>query len=304
MRKFTVGLDNIKLQVDLHNLYSQRELFNKITYALTSTYSNLFISYDTNTQKRVLSHSLLSAGKKIMEINTGTYTRGHRSDKNRVTIFYITIELAGMKRYNDYTDTLSVNCLKRVSALFNSNNIRFDVTGVDLYVDVEAPFTNLYAIANRKASGVAYYGVNEPQPYASTFYIEKYNNTHTNVMKRAYLYDKGIKDNLLYTITRFELKLQTRFFSKNRFTNDLLQEQLDKYHILLFPTLEEKSSVLSYYAIHHLTTRRRDFYKLELERYRLLPDASGVESFIFELYNIYEHDLRLPMQKLNSEFFR
>ena len=38
-------------------------------------------------------------------------------------------------------------------------------------------------------------------------------------MKRGYLYNKSLKEKLLFPITRFELKLQTRLFNRNKIDN-------------------------------------------------------------------------------------
>ena len=48
--------------------------------------------------------------------------------------------------------------------------------------------------------------------------------------------------------------------------------------------------------------RRRDLHKLGLDRYRLLPNTSEIEWFLTELYNVYEHDLDLPVEEMDNSW--
>ena len=82
----------------------------------------------------------------------------------------------------------------------------------------------------------------------------------------------------------------------------MLQNELNRYHILYFPTLEEKDAALSLYAHYEDTIRRRDLHKLGLDRYRVIPDTKEIEYFLFSLYNIYESDLGFIMEKVDMGF--
>ena len=42
--------------------------------------------------------------------------------------------------------------------------------------------------------------------------------------------------------------------------------------------------------------------KLGLQRYRLYPDTRGIENFLLELYNVYEHDLKLPVPVVDNSW--
>ncbi len=42
------------------------------------------------------------------------------------------------------------NYLMKVISLFNFNNINFEVIGLDLFVDVNKPFKNMFAFCNKK----------------------------------------------------------------------------------------------------------------------------------------------------------
>jgi len=300
----SVHLDNIKLQVEFYNSNDQHRVASEVIDALLSTYSYLHIKYNTNNiTSGMLTHTIYTGGSKILEIKSGNYFIKSNRDNTKIPIYYISIEIAGLKQYNN-NDKIANDCLIRTVAYFNTYNISFSYTGIDIAVDMQCPFINTYAFCNMKsASKRNYYKVNDLQPYLTTHYIEKYNNTHHSVMKRSYLYDKSFKSgNTTHCLTRFELKLQSKLFSRYPFKSAMLQEQLNKYHILYFPTLQEKDAALSLYAQHEDTIRRRDLHKLGLDKYRIVPDTSEIESFLIELYNVYEHDLDLPIMEVGNGF--
>ena len=296
---YTVNIDTIKLQIDFRYSDEQRDTMYHLARALETTFPFLIVKYNTNHKVNgALTHSVLTARTMVLEFTTGAY-----KDIYKETIYYITIELAGLKQYNK-NDKIRYDCLIKLVEYFNTRIIRFEITGVDIAVDMECPFINTYAFCNMKSAGKKnYYKVNELQPYLTTLYIEKYNKTHHNVMKRAQIYDKPVKDeHITYPLTRFELKLQTPFFNRHQFESGLLQEQLDKYHILYFPTIQEKEVALSHYAQFEDTIRRRDLHKIGLDRYRLYPNTSELEEFLFNLYSVYESDLDLPVSEVNNGF--
>lgn len=300
---FTVGIDSIQLQVEVLEGDKQRAIVNGIKKALSSTFSSLY-GFEVYKKKNLSIYTFFTAGTKILELKTGSYLSGHYRNKKRYPIYYISIEIAGLKRYDATTDKLSLDSLVRVAAYLNTNMIDFNINSLDVYVDMQCPFAFTYAFCNKKASGVKYYHVYEPQYHLSTIYIEKYNRTHKRVMKRAYLYDKSAKEgNINSSITRFELRLQPRFFSKfNYFAWGELRDELDRYHILYFPTLQDKEIALWQYAQYGHLIRRRDLYKLGLDRYRVIPDTSKLEDFLMELINIHEHELNLPHMLIPSIF--
>ena len=298
MIPYTLHIDTLRLQAEFYNNSDQQAVTNNICQALRSSYPYLHIDYNTNKHnKNINTHVVQTAGKNILIISTGSYSVYNRA------IYYVTVELAGLKSYDIKIDTISYNCLIRVVAFFNTNNITFDYTGTDIAVDIECPFRHIFAFCNKKAPRVNYYHVGESQWYATTHYIEKYNRTHKRVMKRAQVYDKSIKeDGLTYPITRFELKLQSSFFNRYPYRYGMLQDELDRYHILYFPTLDEKDAALTLYAQYEDSIRRRDLHKLGFNRYRIVANTREIENFLFSLYDVYEDDLELPVVEMDDGF--
>ena len=296
MIPFSVHLDNIKLQVEFYNTQEQQIVVNEVINALCSTYSYLHPEYNINTNFNGLYvHGIYTGRTKVLEIKSGNYFIKNNSNNTMIPIYYVSIDIAGLHQYSE-KDKIGNDCLMRTVAYFNSNAIPFSYSGLDVCVDIQCNFNNTYGFCNMKSARKNnYYKVYESQPYRTTLYIEKYNNTHNHVMKRTQLYDKGAKNEYIdYPLTRFELKLQSKLFSRYPFESGMLQKQLDKYHILYFPTLQEKDAALSLYAQHEDSIRRRDLHKLGLDKYRIFPDTSEIEWFLFTLYNVYESDLDLP----------
>lgn len=299
MIQYTVHIDRLKLQIDFLNSSKQREIMDELVRALYTSYPFLNVEYNTNHMSSgAYTNAIYTGGSKILELTSGAF-----KDKNKRTIYFITVEIAGLKQYNK-NDKITYDCLIRVVAYLNTYMIDFNYTGIDIAVDMECPFVNTYGFCNKKSARKKnYYKVGEIQPYATTHYIEKYNHTHNRVMKRSYLYDKSIKQgNIYYPLTRFELKLQSNLFNRHPYTASMLQEQLDKYHILYFPTVDEKYQALSLYAANEDTIRRRDLHKLGLEQYRIVPDISEIEDLLIELYDVREHDLGLPVKSVDDKF--
>ena len=298
MINYTVNIDTLKLQINFINSSKQREVMDRLARALHTTYPFLKVNYNTNPiPNGAYTHTVNTGRTKILELTSGAY-----KDLYKRTIYYITVEIAGLKQYHK-NDKIAHDCLIRLVAYLNTNQIGFEYTGIDIAVDMECPFRYVYAFCNKKAAGVKYYKVYERQPYPTSHYVEKYNHTHHNVMKRSYLYDKSIKEeDLCYNITRFELKLQSNFFNKHPFMVGVLEKELDRYHILCFPTLQEKAIALSMYAQYENIIRRRDLHKLGLEQYRILPYTNKIDSFLFSLYTIYESDLNLAITSEDDGF--
>ena len=298
MINYTLNIDTLKLQIEFINSSEQREVMYELARALEITYPFLKVNYNTNTNPNgAYTHTVNTGRTKILELTSGAF-----KDIDRRTIYFITVEIAGLKQYCN-NDKIAHDCLIRLVAYLNTNVIRFHYTGVDIAVDMRCLFINTYAFCNKKAPRVDYFKVHEPQWYATTHYIEKYNRTHNQVMKRAQLYDKPFKNKYItYPLTRFELKLQSSFFNKYPYKYGMLQDELDRYHILHFPTLEEKDVALSLYADYEDTIRRRDLHKLGLDRYRIYPDTSEIENFLFSLYDVYESDLDLPVEEVDDDW--
>lgn len=267
------GLDRIKLRVEFFDSNEQSEFIIGLKSLLSDSIEKIY--FKDNSKNNSLFINGYYQRNKYLSIVSSCYSKSKCINKKKdiVTIFSVTVEFAGLKSYNYKKDNLMNKYLMMVISYLNLNFINFEVIGLDLFVDVDKPFENMFAFCNKKVGKVKYYKTLEKQYHFGTHYIEKFNNTHKNVMRRAYLYDKSLKENLFLTITRFELKIQTRFFNRNKIDNffdkkifytNLLNRLIESYHILYFRSIAVKKNELASYAFLEDNIRRRDIYKLFL----------------------------------------
>lgn len=290
------GLDRIKLRVEFFDSNEQSEFIIGLKSLLSDSIEKIY--FKDNSQNNSLFINGYYQRNKYLSIVSSCYSKSKCINKKKdiVTIFSVTVEFAGLKSYNYKKDNLMNKYLMMVISYLNLNFINFEVIGLDLFVDVDKPFENMFAFCNKKVGKVKYYKTLEKQYHFGTHYIEKFNNTHKNVMRRAYLYDKSLKENLFSPTTRFELKIQTRFFNRNKIDNffdkkifytNLLNRLIESYHILYFRSIAIKNLELASYAFLEDNIRRRDIYKLFLNHYRIIPDISNV---VDDLLNLLVHE--------------
>ena len=208
------GLDRVKLRVEFFNSNEQSELIIALKSLLSDGMKSMYFRDNYSNNSLFINGYCL--GNMYLSIIGSCYSKSMFINKKKrlVYIYSVTVEFAGLKSYNYKKDNIMHNYLMKVISLFNFSNINFEVIGLDLFVDVNKPFKNMFAFCNKKVGGVKYYKTLENQHNIGTHYIEKLNYTHKNVMKRGYLYNKSLKEKLLFPITRFELKLQTRLFGR------------------------------------------------------------------------------------------
>ena len=289
------GLDRVKLRVEFFNSNEQSELIIALKSLLSDGMKSMYFRDNYSNNSLFINGYYL--GNMYLSIIGSCYSKSMFINKKKRLVYRysVTVEVAGLKSYNYKKDNLMHNYLMKVISLFNFNNINFEVIGLDLFVDVNKPFKNMFAFCNKKVGGVKYYKTLENQHNIGTHYIEKLNYTHKNVMKRGYLYNKSLKEKLLFPITRFELKLQTRLFNRNKIDNsfdkkifyaNLLNRLIDSYHILYFKNISVKNQELASYALFEDTIRRRDIYKLPLNNYRIIPNISNV---VYDLLNLLDY---------------
>lgn len=289
------GLDRVKLRVEFFNSNEQSELIIALKSLLSDGMKSMYFRDNYSNNSLFINGYYL--GNMYLSIIGSCYSKSMFINKKKRLVYRysVTVEFAGLKSYNYKKDNIMHNYLMKVISLFNFSNINFEVIGLDLFVDVDKPFKNMFAFCNKKVGGVKYYKTLEKQYHFGTHYIEKFNNTHKNVMKRAYLYDKSLKEDLLLPVTRFELKIQTRFFNRCKIYNffdrkifytNLLNRLMESYHILYFRSLVLKNQELASYALFEDTIRRRDFYKLSLNNYRIIPNISNV---VDDLLNLLDY---------------
>lgn len=293
--KYQVTIDTVCLQIDL----TQEEKRNTMIEDILGLFrkENLYIAYkdypiNIHSNFYIREYYVYSNNIVIASIRAGSFSIKNSVTNAVITTYYISLEVAGLMTYHPQRDKITHDTLMRACAFFNTKNITFKLTGLDISLDLFTKYENVLALCTKKSPKTVYHRANEVQFYDTTRYIEKIpNNKVPLVVQRAYLYDKAVKENLPYPLTRFELKLQPKFFNKNR-ENMLsgIMNALDRYHVMYVPNKKEKQYLMGEYDKHPIL-RQRDIKKLKFYGYRCYPDISVVVGFINALFTVREQDI-------------
>lgn len=286
MKPYATTIDTVKLQLDFNSQEQQHTVHNEIiSYISQRYYTNHkdFVHELTRQVNRVFFVYYKDAY--ICSISTGIYTT-YNKNKMPSNIYYISIKLAGLKRYNNVVDNASSDCLFRLCAFLNSKNRLFKITQLDIALDIYAKFNNVLAVCTKRTPNTEYYSLSEQQTFEETRYVENiaYHRLY-KVSKHAYTYDKGYKECLDYDLTRFELSLKPKFFSKNGSDIDYIAKALDRYHVMYFPTIKEKNAKIDAYE-SYTNFRYRNVNKVGFDAYKLYPDIAYIHEFLFWMFNI------------------
>jgi hypothetical protein len=276
MTNYTTNIDTVVLQIDC-NTSMEQENIKKLILQWIESRKVATVIFDNIIKKYKLYHG----GTTLATISTG-YSN---------LKFYISIKFAGLKRYHERIDCASRNCLMVICALLNTNNnINFSLAELDIAIDAYCHFDNILVICTRKSPNVKYHGVGEVQEFNNvpTSYIENFDTRDKvkNASLRAYLYNKSAKENLPFNLTRFELKLQNRYFNRFGFDVQSILDSLSRYHIVYTNDFYEKKYIINKYN-NYSSIAKREINRLGIEENRLYPDVNVILNFIKEIRSVY-----------------
>jgi len=275
MINYKTEIDTIALQIDCKDVKEQQYSLDIIRRCIVPS---RIASIKFNNQNK--KHEVYYGNTVLATIKTGfSYSS-----------YYIRIRFAGLKRYNDVIDHKSKLCLMLLCGWLKSTGILFRLVELDIAIDIFCPFYNILVACTRKTPHVAYNDVGHTQYYdgVPTSYIEAINSRRASKVatSRSYLYNKSSKEGLNVNVTRFELKLQNKYFKSFGFNAQSIIDALSKYHVMYFSNLTQKRYIInklnSYQSVH-----RREINRLGLEGYRLYPNAKVIKQFIYDLNSVY-----------------
>ena len=289
MIKHKTYIDTVALQLDFDNEINQRREMSCLSNWITGRRLGCLEIDKSNKSTSVMKHNLLYGNSKLAKIHTG-FTRVKDELNNYVDQYYIRIRFAGLKSYNPIHDSASYNCLMTICAYLNTKRTKYKFVELDVAIDISCNINKVLVACIRKVANVNYNNLGHIQYFkdSSTSYIENYSKSaqRINAVQRAYLYDKSSKEKLNLTITRFELKLQNRFFIKNKFDIEPILNALDRYHVMYFKSYSDKHVKIRQYNAYKRVTSR-EIYKLKFEKHRLYPCLEVIENFIKEIKTSY-----------------
>jgi hypothetical protein len=297
--KYKTVVDTVRMRIDSDLNYERDAILDGILTLfkrdgfhishkdyVISTHDNLTIrEYHVYFKKVVLA-----------SLKKGSYSFKRRHISSITMSHYITLEFAGLVRYNKELDALAQKTLLNVCAYLNRANIIFKLIGLDIGMDIYTKFDNVLALCTKKSPKTSYCQANEQQKYNTTTYIEKIpSDKQAKVIQKAYLYSKSVKENLQYDLTRFEIKLQRVFFSRHRnLIYSAIARALDRYHVMYIPNKKEKQYLKDQYDTH-IVLRKRDIKRVGFDAYKCIFDIMSVVEFIKKIFTVQEQQQdRLP----------
>ncbi len=289
MIKHETHIDTVALQLDFNSAEEQRNKFSLLEQWIRNNKLG-FLKMNQNSLLQVNKYNLLSGRRIILTIQSGRTRIKSRLNNNWIIQYYIRIRFAGLKSHKQRQDIASYNALLTICALLNITRSNFRLVELDVALDVYSYFYNILAICKNKSPNVPYNRLGSIQYYdlIPTTYIENYKNVEQRkeAVLRAYLYDKSAKESLDFVVTRFELKLQNRFFLKNKFDTKSIINALDRYYVMYFENRIEKEQKINEYNKYRIVTSR-EINRLRFGSYRLYPDHDVIKEFIRQIQSVY-----------------
>lgn len=281
--RYKIGIDTVSIQIDCRSKEEQQRI-NFIMSRAIVEYNRVYLKHNNSECE------ILSKGNKIGVIRSGTNPIYNKLKNQKETNYYIAVCFAGIKRYNNLLDILSLYCLLTIFGILNTINVNYKFTELDLYIDIDTLMQNVLALCTTKLSKTKYHSADKSFYNGDTVYIEEIAKDRlTYNSQRAYVYDKTKKEKLLFPITRFELKLQKPFFLSNDLSDStVIAKALDRYTVMYFENSIEKNIIINKFN-NHDRIRKRDIDKMGLNRYIIKPDVMKIWDFLKYLkdYKLY-----------------
>lgn len=290
--RYQTTIDTVAIQIDLLSENSRNAILKDILGVLSK--KSLYVTHidypiSVHSNFLIREYKAVANNVVVASVRAGSYSYKDKKTKIVTTTYYIALEFAGLIRYNTKLDAVASNALFGVCTYLNTRYITFKITGLDIALDLFADYHKLLALCTKKAPTTAYHIANDTQVFPTTTYIEKIpQNKQSYVVQKAYLYDKAMKEGYGYPLTRFEVKLQSAFFAKNRLNLFAgIMKALSKYHVMYVPKKKEKQRLMDEYDMSPIL-RQRDIKRIGFDNYRCYHDMTAVTSFINQLFTTQE----------------
>lgn len=289
MLDYHTGLDKLGLRIEFDAAVEQREMILELFEYITKKYKSIYIG---KIESPSLNEYYIYHNKKtIFGAISGCYRKKNPKASGYYLQYYLNITFAGLKRYDDALDELTKNVLYSIYAFLHTKNIEYINTAADVYLDIKCPIDNVLSLCVKKAASVKYYKLNEVQEKTNINYIEKVaEKKYNKTALRGYWYNKAKRAKLKYHLTRFELKLQPKYFYRYGFSLEAMEKALDRYLILYFDNVDEKQQKIDKYSRYNHVAKR-ELKKLEFDKYKLKFDIKAITKFLNWIDSAYDEDL-------------
>jgi len=277
-------IDSIQLRLNYIDKDFRNIVFNNIIGFIISK-KLVAPQYDKKYSTRYSQvTNLISANTKLATISKNQYTSLF------INKFTITISFYGIKRYNKLIDDKTMLLLKNISAYLNTTGIIFSISQCDISTDIKCYIDNILVVPynrnkRKQYNSLGLYDNNGDsiQYYDGTYEIEKFtkdddyiNFTNKddykkeiykrkkNVHKLAYVYDKRKKErdkhkyDIGYELSRFEIKLQNRYFLSNEISINAFLKEINDYKVFYFENIKQKDKFIKKYNKVNNNKQRRE----------------------------------------------
>jgi hypothetical protein len=285
--KHDIFIDTVALQINFSNAEDQRRKLSLLCQWITQR--ELGKLEQDKSFKFIIKYEVLFAGTKLFSIHSGFSSKVDGLTGESEGLYYIRIRFAGLKSHKQKKDEASFYTLMTICAFLNTSGTKFRMVELDVAIDTHCSFDNILAICVNKSTKTTYNEIGDIQYFKGipTTYIEKYRNSNEadNAVVRSYVYNKSAKEDLCSSITRFELKLQNRFFLEYGFTEKSIMETINRYYVMYFESAKQKNQYGSVLKNFRITQDEIEIFGLN--KFRLYPDGNIVKEFIMQIESVY-----------------
>ena len=223
--------------------------------------------------------------KTVVTVDKGSFSYVKKDKKKARTVWYLSIKLAGLKRYIPDRDKVSHNALMLLVSYLNTHKLTFKVTQFDVALNIFTKLENVLALCTKRYSTTQYWKANEEQLFPTTRYMEKFKNAKhkADAVSHCCSYGKSDKEELDYNLVRLEVSFQKKFFKNNGFNVATMYNEFDRYHVMYIPNQKKQQEIMDKYDSLEVI-RKKDLKELKLDRYRLHIDVHVLVDFAAKLY--------------------
>lgn len=288
MKQHETHIDTVAFQMDFEKAEDQRRKLSLLCQWVTIR--ELGKLKQDESSKIIIKYDVYFGGTIIFTIHSGFTSKIDGLTSESEGLYYIRIRFAGLKSHKQKQDEASFNALINICGFLNTTSTRFRMVELDVAIDTHCSFDNILAICVKKSGKTTYNEIGHKQYYKGipTTYIEKYGKEQeaNDAVVRSYVYDKSSKEGLIGSkITRFEHKLQNRFFLRYGFNNQSIINAMNKYYVMYFESLDKKSQYVSF--LNNFRSTSKDMEIFGLDSFRLFVDENVVKEFIRQVEAVY-----------------
>lgn len=276
------NVDSIKLRINFIDKDYRDKILDEILDFIISK-KLIHIHYDKESSNEYCQIRKLKSSSTLASIVTSTYCTVN--DFQNINNYYISISFHGLIRYQKNLDDRSKLLLQYIAAYLNTKKIPFIITQFDICTDIKCPLGNLVAVCINRKSRKKYHPLgtddengNKIQENDGTYEVEKFESKEkrNNVMKLAYLYNKRKKEmmkanyDIGYEVSRFEIKLQSRFFLDKEVSVRTFLQELKDYKLFYFKDMTQKEEFIKCYN----KTNNKHRNKLLVQLSKVTPEVT------------------------------